>query len=338
MSAAPSFLIIRFSSIGDIILTTAFVRQLRQSVPGACITYVTKREFGDLLRHNPHVERLIGYDSATGVKGLTALREELAGTHWDAVFDLHNNQRSHWLSHQLNYKSIRRIDKNRVRRALLVYAKLNTFAAIPSIPERYRKVGEEWGVKDDGGGLELFWPPELEERLDAVIPGDLPLIALAPGAGFYTKMWPLDYWRKLLPELLAKYPHRFVLIGGPDERKMLKPLEIDARVVNLAGKLSLLESAALIRRAGALICNDSGVMHMASAVGTPMVAVFGSTTRHLGFFPFRARVEILENNHQWCRPCSHVGRPSCPLVHFNCMRAISPDRVQKALFRLLEDG
>ena len=336
MSPAPSFLIIRFSSIGDIVLTTAFVRQLRQSIPGARVTYVTKREFSDLLRYNPYVDRLIGYDSATGVNGLNALAEELSATTFEAVFDLHNNQRSHWLSHHLNYKKIKRIDKSRIRRALLVYAKLNAYGAMPSIPERYLKVGEESGVKDDGRGLELFWPEELEKGLSEKIAAGAPLICLAPGAGFFTKMWPMAYWRKLLPELLAKYPHRFVLIGGRDERNMVKALEIDDRVINMAGRLSLLESAVLIRRADALICNDSGVMHMASAVGTPMVAIFGSTTRHLGFFPFRARVEILENNSQWCRPCSHVGRPSCPLLHFNCMRAITPDRVQKALFRVLE--
>ncbi|RMH66650.1 MAG: glycosyltransferase family 9 protein [Calditrichaeota bacterium] len=335
MSRGPDVCLIRFSSIGDIVLTTAFLRQVHTQLPGARVVYITKREFADLLRYNPYVDHLIVYDSDSGLRGLNQLADDLKDTTFDFIFDLHNNQRSHYLTHRLKYRKIRRIHKSRLTRALLVYTKLNLYRSTPSIPERYLKTGHDAGIKDDGLGLELYWPPETEQTLASRLLDEAPLLALAPGAGFYTKMWPLDYWKKLIPDLLEHHPHHLALIGGKNETERFNELVLDDRVINLAGQLPLLQSAALIQRSAALICNDSGVMHMAAAVQTPMVAIFGSTTRHLGFFPFRARVEIVENNHQWCRPCSHVGRASCPLDHFNCMRALTPDHVHRALNRLL---
>ena len=113
-------------------------------------------------------------------------------------------------------------------------------------------------------------------------------------------------------------------------------MELNEKIVNLSGKLKLLETAALISGASLVLANDSGIMHMATAVNTPVVAIYGSTVRELGFFPFRAESQVIENNKVKCRPCSHIGKKHCPKKHFKCMRDIQPEHVFKTISSYLE--
>ena len=125
------------------------------------------------------------------------------------------------------------------------------------------------------------------------------------------------------------------MLGGPDEAEEFDSLVISKRVINLVGKLKLLESAYVIKKAKALLSNDSGLMHMATAVQTPVTAIFGSTVEELGFAPYRSKNIIIQNQSLWCRPCSHVGKNKCPLSHFKCMKDISPEQVYNGFFTLI---
>lgn len=326
MSLPAKILIIRLSSIGDILLTTPFLRQTRIAFPEATIDFVIKERFIDLVQYNPHLNRIFSVNESEGINGLLQLRKILINNRYDFVFDLHNNLRSRILTFGLLSK-ISRIHKDKLKRALLVYTKINLYQKPIPIPERYLQVGAEAGIKDDFNGLEIFWKNHIEEGLFTVVGRNIlfkPFVVMAPGAGFKTKRWPIEYFRELIQLILEKQRLPIILLGSKDEAEQFKLLEISDKVLNFAGKLTLLESAIMISKAKFLVSNDSGLMHMATAVKTPVLAIFGSTVKEFGFFPYRSENQVLEKENLWCRPCSHIGRNHCPLVHFKCMKDIKP--------------
>jgi lipopolysaccharide heptosyltransferase II len=330
MLDVKKILILRLSSIGDILLTTAFIRQVRNKYPNARLTYIVKKEFQSLLSHNPHINKIIAFDSATKISGLKDLNRIVQKEKFDLVFDLHNNLRTNRLLAGLKLAYISKIKKSKIKRAVLVFLKINLYKTIKSIPERYLEVGKKFGIQDDGQGLELFLSTKkAENNLEILkkydlIPGRY--ICIGPGAAHFTKMWPIENYQKLIKKISEETDYKIAILGSPQEKGLLKEIENIKNAVELTGELNLLESASIIKESAGLICNDSGLMHMAAALKKPVVAIFGSTVRELGFFPYRADAAIIEND-LWCRPCSHVGRSKCPLGHFKCMRLISTARV-----------
>jgi len=331
-----NILIIRFSSIGDILLTTPFVHQLRAHFPEAYIRYVTKNKFSVLLTHNPAIDEVIPFNDQSGVAGIRELAARLSSVTFDYVFDLHNNQRSHLLTGGLKHRSLTRLQKHRVRRAAYVYLKRRV--TMRPVALRYMDCGKEVPLPDNGEGLELFIPNEIVQDAKQHLNGfdQTSYICLAPGAGFATKIWPSDHWEKLAQKILKTSKRNLLIVGGATDRDRIR-IE-HPQLLNLAGQLSLLESAAVIKTSKGIICNDSGLMHMAAAVATPIVAIFGSTTPELGFAPFRAKAKIIQGAQLWCRPCSHMGRKSCPLGNHKCMQDIDVDEVLRALTDMLSPG
>ncbi len=333
MTSTKRILIIRFSSIGDILLSTPFIRQTRIAFHDAIIDFVTKTQYADLLKFNPHINHLYLFDDQQGLGGLLQLKQTIKSKKYDYILDLHNNLRSRILTFGLGAK-VFRMKKNKLKRALLVYLKINLFPKPIPIAQKYLKVGEKIGVQDDGLGLELFWKDNNVKNVLKNLPANLfneRFIALAPGAGFKTKQWPLEYFRALIQMLSNKTAYEIVLLGSQEEADQFRPLVISENVINLAGTLSLLGTAVVLNKAQFLVSNDSGLMHMATAVRTPVLAIFGSTTKELGFFPYRSKNIVVENDTLWCRPCSHIGRNHCPLFHFKCMKSITPQKVFNAL-------
>jgi len=331
-------LILRLSSIGDILLTSPFIRQVRTAFPEAQIDYVVKKVFSDLVRFNPNLNSIYEVKPEQGRAGLRELKQIFKKQSYDYVFDLHNNFRTKNLSAGLN-KTV--IHKERIKRALLVYLKKNHYETITPIPERYLQTAEKAGVKDDKGGLELFWPDSIEKKTDTVLKEmhiHSEYIALAPGAAHLTKRWPPEYFSVLVQRISEFFKGHVVLLGSAAEQAELNNLTVSKKVFNFAGHLSLLESAAVLKRAKVLVTNDSGLMHMASAVKTPAIALFGSTVKEFGFFPYRSEHIILEDTTLSCRPCSHIGRAECPKGHFKCMRNITPEMVLKELRKKITDN
>jgi len=331
-------LILRLSSIGDILLSTPFIRQVRMTYADAQIDFVLKKQYDDLLHFNPHINRIFWVEPEKGKEGLRELRRRLQQEGYDYVFDLHNNFRSRYLTHPLKATLKKRIHKDKIKQALLVWLKKNRYQKIISIPRRYLQVAAGSRIRDDGHGLEFFWKDRNELEVKALLKAYKltgGFIALAPGATYFTKRWPLEYFKILLQKILEQRKEKIVILGGQEDKESFKALNISGRVVNLTGKTSLLNTAIVLNQARALVSNDSGLMHMAAAVNTPLVAVFGSTVRELGFFPFRADSIVLENKQLRCRPCSHLGRNQCPKKHFKCMTEIKPDLVYKSLKELL---
>ncbi|KAA3618016.1 MAG: glycosyltransferase family 9 protein [Calditrichaeota bacterium] len=326
-------LIIRLSSIGDIILTTPLIRLLRKQFPDAQIDYVTKSRFADLLRYNTRISNLFEFSEPGDFAILRATRQLIYEQHYNAIIDLHKNFRSLILSVRQNTQFTGRLRKQALRRAALVKLGWNRYSEIRPVMQRYIDVAAPLNIQDDGEGTELFIPKNIEAGFDdahgSSFSKTASAIALAPGAGYFTKKWPVENYQQLALAIVKSGKKCFVL-GGPDDTGLgQKVAAVSPQIVDLTGKLSLLESAAALKKMAHLVTNDTGLMHMAEAVKTPVTAIFGSTVRQLGFFPFLQESRVFENLALSCRPCTHVGRHSCPKGHFLCMKSIGPDEIIK---------
>jgi len=310
-------LIIRLSSLGDILLTTPVIRALKEKYPSAAIDFIVKKQYGDALLHNPNISNLILYDK----EKVKELARAFSSTDYDLIIDLQNNFRSRRLARHLKGPK-RRFIKPALRKILLVRFKINFLKDFKTISERY---AEAAGVSIDEKGLELFLPRGIETNL---MKGEN-YIGFCPGSKHFTKRWPPEYFISLGNELTGS-GYKIILFGGKDDADLCSLIgkEIDGSI-NLQNDDTLLQTAASMKECKFIITNDSGLMHTASAIGIPIVAIFGSTVREFGFVPSGTHNLILENNSLSCRPCSHIGRGSCPKKHFKCMNEITPGSVFK---------
>jgi lipopolysaccharide heptosyltransferase II len=328
-------LAVRFSSIGDILLTTPLLRAIRHSHPDARLTVLTKREFVPLLSHNPNVNRVIGL--ATG-GSLLRLAAELRGDGYTNLLDLHDNLRSRALR-LLVPGRWRTYPKHRLARALLIHRKRNRYRDRRPVPERYFSAAKDLQVAPDGQPPEFFVGDEASEQAAewlaaAGLASEPSIVAMAPGAAHATKRWPLEHWRSLV-DMAVRDGLAVVIVGGPDDAALGAALSDGrARVANAAGVFGLQATGALLQRARALVSGDTGVMHMATGVGTPVVALFGPTVEAFGFFPYISKARVLELPLP-CRPCSAQGGPRCPLGHHRCLVDLEPGIAHEALGRSL---
>jgi heptosyltransferase-2 len=333
-STSPNVLVVRFSSIGDVLLTTPLLRALRRRHPGSHITVLTKPAYAALLSHNPHLNRVI---ELLPERSLASVAGELRAAGYSHLLDLHDSVRTRILR-TLVPGRWGTYPKHRLARTLLIHTKRNFYRDSRPVPERYFSAARDLDVSPDGGPPELFLAPEaVREVADWLASTGMvphrPLIALAPGAAHQTKRWPLEHWR-LLVDRIVEQGFNAAIIGGDDDTPLGVSLAQGAggRVVNAAGRFELQSTGALLQRAAALVSGDTGAMHMATGVGTPVVALFGPTVRPFGFFPYTSRARVVELGLP-CRPCSSKGGPRCPLGHHRCMLAIGPDLVYEALRR-----
>ena len=330
-AAPPNILAVRFSSIGDILLTTPLLRAIRQTHPGARLTLLTKREYVPLLSHNPHVHRVVGLSPT---RSLFSLATELRGERYSHLLDLHDNLRSRALR-LLVPGRWRSYPKHRLDRALLIRAKRNRYRDRRPVAERYFSAAAGLRVLPDGGPPEFFLGPEAGEQISAWLTSsgleDEAFVAVAPGAAHATKRWPLAHWRALVDQNIAD-GFAVVVVGGAADAGLGAALAEGKgrRVLNAAGLFGLQATGALLQRARALVSGDTGVMHMATGVGTSVLGLFGPTVEAFGFFPYTSRATVLELPLP-CRPCTSQGGPECPLGHHRCLVDIHPQAVYAAL-------
>jgi heptosyltransferase-2 len=324
-------LVVRFSSIGDILLTTPLVRALRHRHPEAELVYVTKRALAPLVADNPHLSRVVCLEPGEPVRHLAARLRPLRPTHG---LDLHGSLRSLALRALLRcrWSGYR---KRKVARAALIAFKLDLYGRRVAVAERYFEAARRLDVRPDGRQAEFFLGTAARARVQHWLRerglAGAPLAALAPGAAHATKRWPIAHW-VALAERLATAGFRPVVVGGPDDRGAAQQLA--AVAAPAAGAFTLQETGALLAHARVLVSGDTGVMHMATAVGTPVVTLFGPTVEQFGFFPYRATTEVVQRPLR-CRPCSAMGSARCPLGHHRCMRDILPPDVEEAVRHLV---
>lgn len=336
-------LVLRFSSIGDIVLTSPVVRALRQQVPGAEVHFATKPAYRGLIEPNPFITKGHYFTGS-----LRQLVKELRAERFDYVVDLHHNLRTSLLKLQLGVPSTS-FEKLNWQKWLLVNFKIN---ALPRqhIVDRYLAAAAPLGVRNDGRGLDYFIPEDQEVNL-----ADLPAgfqrgyVALAIGAQHATKRLPVD---KLI-ELCQNLRRPIVLLGGPEDESIGHVIELafekqaiqaappvaripdspyyfpekslshsftQSLIFNGCGRFSLHQSASLVRQAQLVVSHDTGLMHIAAAFKKEIFSVWGNTVPAFGMYPYRTEFRVLEVPGLPCRPCSKIGFAECPQGHFKCMR------------------
>ncbi len=309
------FLIIRFSSIGDIVLTTPVVRCLKQQYPQAEIHYLTLPAYKSILMHNPYIDEVHVLDKPLLKKVL-----EIKHVGFDFAIDLHNNLRTRIIKSALDIPSFS-FDKLNVEKAQLVTLKQQSLPNV-HIVDRYLDTLKSFGIKNDGQGLDYFLPNDLliNEQMQAL--SNQAYTAIAIGAQHATKRLPTE---KLI-EICRTIKHQVVLLGGPEDQQTGEQIASasGAHVINCCGSLSLHQSAWMVKQAQHIITHDTGLMHIAAAFKKPIISVWGNTVPELGMYPYYGNLtvsnQLMQVPHLACRPCSKIGFKQCPKGHFNCMQ------------------
>ena len=325
------FLLVRFSSIGDVLLATPLVRALRARHPEARLVFVTKRAMAPLVSANPHLSDVVTLEPGEPVR---ALARRLAALQPTRGLDLHGSLRSVALR-LLVPCPWRGYAKRKLARGVLISTKVDLYGRPAPVAERYFAAARGLDVRPDGGPPELFLEPAARETVERWIGAHrlagAPLAILAPGAAHPTKRWPVNHWVTLAARLRTE-GFALAVVGGAADRAASEPLAPHAAVAT--GTMSLQETGALLARARILVSGDTGVMHLATAVGTPVVALFGPTVQQFGFFPYEAKSAVLERSLD-CRPCSAMGGARCPMGHHRCLDDITPNDAAAAVARLV---
>lgn len=327
-------LLIRLSSAGDVLLTSPLLILIKEREPDSEIHFVVKPQYADLIRYNPNVNYVhLAQDHAT-FHQLENLRRELLHENFDTTLDLHNNFRSIYLR-KGTAKEIRVVEKEIFKRALLVKTKLNLFSSVRSVALKYAQTYRKSITKVPKP--EIFLPEEVIEKIDSlwnkVKKGNRKSVFLCPGARHFTKRWPIQYWIELSKKISREF--QVVLIGGEADVETCSEIGRNIAAINFCGKLTLIESTAMLSHASVVVTNDSYLMHAANALGKNLAAIFGSGVKEFGFFPYGVNYKVLEVDGLDCRPCSHIGRESCPKKHFKCMMETKPEMVYEAAMGLL---
>ena len=309
-------LIIRFSSIGDIVLTTPVVRCLKLQT-SATIHYLTKRNFKGILTQNPYIDKTYSID-----KEVVELKNELKAEQYDLIIDLHNNLRSRRLSRILGVKAIR-FEKLNIQKWLLVNLGINRLPNV-HIVDRYMATVASLNVVNDQAGLDYFMPESDRVDVKNILGISAPYIAFVIGAAHATKR----LTDAKIIEICKQIQQPIVLIGGKEERDIGEHIAQDSgvHVINTCGQLSLNQSGSVVQQSAHVIAHDTGLMHIAAAFRKPITLVWGNTIPAFGMYPYLPNNSPLHHNVEVknlsCRPCSKIGFQQCPKGHFRCMQDI----------------
>jgi lipopolysaccharide heptosyltransferase II len=342
MADIQKILVIRLSSIGDIILTTPLLRSLRTTYPTAHISFVIKKQYADLLAGSPFVNELILFDKKEGFVGLRKMKHRLRERRFDVYIDIHKNWRSRYLRMGLGVKLATTYPKYIFRRTLLVWFKLNLYKKLKPVYLRYFESVRKLGIQDDGQGTEIHvQSPAIGKVRNMLIEAgfgfNAPLVIICPAATYSNKRWKAAGFVETARALILQRSAFIVVLGGKEDVDLCREIteSFQTGAVSMAGRLSLSESAALLRFAGLVIANDSGLLHLAQSQKKPVIGIYGPTTRELGFFPIDQQSTVIEVELP-CRPCTPKGLNYCPKKHFRCMNSIPADRVIQAALSYLD--
>lgn len=314
-------LVIRFSSIGDIVLTSPVIRCLKNQIADAEIHFLTKEPYAEIVENNPNISKVFTIKAYTD-EVIALLKAE----QYDYIIDLHDNIRSRQVSAALKSKTFR-YNKQRFRRFLLIRFKID--ALHTHVVDRYFEAVSPLQVINDGNGLDFFIPEKGHlgaEKLPFTHIAGYCVIAI--GTKHFTKTIPLQK----LEELCQKISIPIILLGDMHDAYNGTQLEkIDNfKIYNACGKFSITQSASVIQRAKFVITGDTGMMHIAAALNKRIISIWGGTDKRLGFYPYQnssVNSVLIENTMLKCRPCSKHGLSACPKGHFNCMNQLDMQKV-----------
>ena len=326
---SKKILIIRFSSIGDIVLASPVFRCIKKQLPDVEVHFLTKISYKIVTAANPYIDKFFYF-----VDDLDELVVKLKSENYDHVIDLHHNFRSNKIKRALK-KDTHTINKLTLEKFLLTQLNIDV---MPNrhITKRNLEVVLPLGVKDDGDGLDYFIAMHDEVKSDDIPTGHLAgYIVIVIGATYFTKRFPVN---KQI-ELCSKIDHPIILLGGKEDRKIGDEIAATdkIKIYNACGKFNISESAAIVKKAKLVISNDTGMQYIACALKRPVIALWGGTTPDLDVEPYygsnflsnQQKKPVYENIvlNLKCQPCSKYGLDKCPLDHFNCMEKINIDHL-----------
>ena len=336
--AMAKVLIIRFSSIGDIIQCMGVVGGLINRFGPACeIHWITRKDMAGMLHLDQRIHRIWEFDKTTGLSGLLDMAKQLRKERFDYISDAHNNLRSHVLKAVLaplplvGPQVVTR-SKERFKRFLLFKLGINRFDKPFRGMVSFRKPLRRWGVTDfQDDYTDWAFPAEMGQRWGALLQGEF--ITLVPSANWQMKRWPVRHWQELVRKMPDK---RFIVLGGPKDTFCAEIASVaPQRVTNLAGQTSLMESCYIVAHSRLVVSADTGFLHAADLFHIPALALMGPTA--FGF-PTGESVKVLELPLP-CRPCTKDGRGGCKLPEWaHCMSGITPQWVADEAGRFMDKG
>jgi lipopolysaccharide heptosyltransferase II len=325
--------VIRFSSLGDCVLLCPLLERLKQACGGEVVV-LTKRAYADLFGAARGVDRVVAIDEGSTLRDLVRIAD--AWRSRDAVvIDAHASWRSRAVAARMG-GSAARIEKHTGARLKLIVFKRRV--TLPTMLERYAKLGAAAGAATaplSPGGLRV--DPDLEQRAEQAMRGETPFLAVAPGSRWPSKRWP--GYAAVCATLSESTGVRILLVGDDRDRAAAAPIAaaLKDRCVDLTGRARLMETAAHIARCRAFLGNDSGLMHLAEAMGVPVVGLFGPTVSEFGYSPSLPQSRTIERRLA-CRPCSRNGAAPCPKGTVECLQRIPPHAVVDALASLFDES
>ncbi len=339
MSQNEKFLIIRFSSFGDVVQTLSVPGAIVQHYPNAQVHWITRSDMAPLLANHPYIHRVFAYNKKTGLGGLISMCLEMRKEGYTHIYDAHNNLRSRLICWILRPAGLLGIGPHFIRRSirrwkrfLLFKFRINTFEQPFSGQRDLLEPLAPWGIAKIAPPVpQLFLDQEIKQKAAVMLAEKnyTNAIALAPSAAYFLKRWPKQYWIDLIENLPNE---KFILLGGPEDHFIADIAAIaPERCLNLAGKCSLTLSSAVIAQSKMLIANDTGLLHVAEQLGKDCIALMGPAP--FGF-PSRPATKIMELNLA-CRPCSKHGQGPCiNKIHHQCLTDIKPLMVKSEAIRM----
>lgn len=339
-------LVVRFSSLGDIILLTPIFREIKKRFPEAEIDFLTSTTFSSICQNNPHINSILQYDRNDETKERSRISDLIRQNDYDLVLDAHCSLRSR----HLLYKSFgsrywfsnkfKKIDKRSWKRNLLLKIKVNLLKEAISQREAYCRLLDS-ACSDHNYNLatELFPSENDHLRVNDILHqfglDGKPLVAIGPSASFIGKSWPKERYLELADHLY-KSGYHIILVGANSDSEP-KWIEDNAnmQIFNAAGLFNFLETAAMVEKCSLAISNDSAVVHFAEAMGTPSISIFGPTSREFGYGPFLENSQLIDIDLP-CRPCSRNGKGKCHnAVQRQCLVEIPVSRVFNSALNIL---
>ena len=327
-------LVIRFSSIGDIVLTTPVLRCIKNQLKDVELHYLTKKQYASILDTNPYIDKIKLLDSSWDL-----MMHELQIEQYDFIIDLHHNLRTLRIKRALPDVKHSSFIKLNISKWFYTFLKINRLPAI-HIVDRYLAAAKPLGIINDGKGLDYFI-----NQNDLIKDKDIPAshqygyIGIVIGAALGTKQLPVGKIKALCESI--QYP--IMLLGGKEDKANGDVIAAsdDVKIYNSCGRFSLNESAQLVQRAKLIITHDTGLMHIAAAFNKPVISIWGNTTPLFGMYPYYNAESTVENkvfevDKLRCRPCSKIGYKKCPKGHFKCMNNQPIGKIAKTALELIQ--
>jgi heptosyltransferase-2 len=339
MLAPNKTLVIRLSSIGDVVLASPLIRVLRARFPSSQIDFVVRKEYAELIRYNSNLNLTFEFDAQGGFQELHRLASTIRREKYDLIIDIHDSLRSRYIRSFSGAKEVVVINKRIFARTMLVRLKKNYYRDIVSVADRYIEPVGTYGIENDAQGLEIFIPDETMYKVSGKM-SSLKLhmyekvVGFCPSSKHATKRWPEERFIEAGIRLVRELKAIIILFGGKNDTVLCTTIanginkkSEGACAIGYSDQFSLLETAAAMQFCDVIVTNDSGLMHIAAAMKKKVIAIFGSTVREFGFFPVGTENIVIERKGLYCRPCSHIGRSNCPEGHFRCMNEIQVDDI-----------